>query len=114
MSALSRPLRWYWRDNDELFLADTRRVAARELDLRASWRGCRCCGFVFFRFTDFAVATRLALGHGSILWRPDECRRCLSLGIWVAVYLEANLLKWEECPALKYRPHAGFSVDAEI
>jgi len=78
MSALSRPLRWYWRDNAELFLAEARRMAARELDLRARWRGCRCCGFVFFRFTDLAVATRLAFGHGFILWRPDKCRRCLS------------------------------------
>lgn len=34
--------------------------------------------------------------------------------IWVGVCLEANLLNWEECPALKYRPHVGFSVDAEI
>ena len=69
MSALSRPLRWYWRDNDELFLADTRGVAARELDLRARGRGCHCCGLVFFRFTDFAVAARLAFGHGFILRR---------------------------------------------
>jgi len=70
MSTVSRPCDDIGGDSPQLFLTDTRRVAAGELDLRARWRGCRCCGFVFFRFTDLAVATRLAFGHGFILWRP--------------------------------------------